>query len=225
MTRYSFVNWTDEIGNVVGTTPAIFLTISMDRTLTANYHEVVATHVLAILATTGGTTDPTPGSYIYDEGATARVTASPVSGYRFDHWTLDGVVHTENPINVLMNTDHTLNAVFVPISPTEHTLTISATAGGTTDPAPGVYAYTDGSVAQVIAYPQTGYIFNHWLLDGVVRSVNNPISVLMESDHTLTAVFITSPPVPRPLTKLYLAIGAAAVAGIAYLSQRKEKFK
>jgi hypothetical protein len=180
---------------------------------------------LTITSTAGGTTDPAPGTYSYTSGDTAIVSANPSSGYNFISWLLDGVTHIENPISVLMNTNHNLGAIFSPTPPPgTRILTIDATTGGTTDPAPGTYAYTEGTIAQIVAYPRTGYIFNHWLLDGVSRQVDNPISVLMESNHTLTAVFITGPPVPKPLG-LYVAIGAATVAGIAYLSQKKVKFK
>ncbi len=33
-----------------------------------------------------GTTNPGPGTYTYDEGTQVTITATPVSGWRFDHW-------------------------------------------------------------------------------------------------------------------------------------------
>jgi hypothetical protein len=223
LATYSFVNWTDETGNVVGTTPAINLLIAADKTLTANYREVVVTHVLTISAGTGGTTSPAPGSWIYDEGTTALVTAYPTSGYRFDHWVLDGVTHTEVAISVLMDADHTLNAVFTPISPTERILTISTTTGGTTDPAPGAYVYADGDVAQAIAYPSMGYLFDHWMIDETIWETDNPVSILMDGNHTLTAVFVTAPPV-SPYKKIAIVAGVIGVAGTAvYLGSRRKK--
>jgi len=98
------------------------------------------THTLTIISSAGGTTDPAPGAYIYDEGAVVRVTAYPATGYLFDHWELDGVVRTENPIDVLMDADHKLYAVFVaaPPPPT-HRLRVEST------PISGVPVNLDGS--------------------------------------------------------------------------------
>jgi hypothetical protein len=72
-------------------------------------------HTLTITTTTGGTTNPTPGSYSYPAYASDSITAIPEPTYVFDHWKLDGDnVGSNNPISVTMNSDHTLHAVFIP---------------------------------------------------------------------------------------------------------------
>jgi parallel beta-helix repeat protein len=62
----------------------------------------------------GGTTNPSPGSYTYDKNTVVTVTAiktDPESIFR--HWLLDGThVGEDNPINVTMNKNHVLDAVF-----------------------------------------------------------------------------------------------------------------
>lgn len=79
-----------------------------------------------------GTTDPAPGTYVYYAHTCAphaccacehvccactrtvvTVTAIPYAGYTFDHWELDGADNSVKPINVLMDADHDLLAVFV----------------------------------------------------------------------------------------------------------------
>lgn len=71
------------------------------------------TYTLTITYTSGGTTNPVPGSYIYNEGTVVPVTAISDSSYVFDHWKLDGVnVGSANPIDVTMDSDHTLYAIF-----------------------------------------------------------------------------------------------------------------
>jgi hypothetical protein len=81
----------------------------------------------------------------------------------------------------------------------EYTLYISTTTGGTTDPAPGFHAYVEGTSVAVTAIPSSGYNFDHWELDGVNVGATNPISVTMDRDHTLNAVFVaTAPPPPPP---------------------------
>jgi len=69
------------------------------------------------------------------------------------------------------------------------TLSISATEGGTTDPAPGTYTYDYGSSVAVTAVPDDHYEFDYWLLDGDTY-YQNPITVTMDSDHTLEAHFV-----------------------------------
>ncbi len=88
------------------------------------------------------------------------------------------------------NTDHypLTNPYGSPPSPT-YNLTIIATIGGTTNPAPGTYTYTDGTGASVTAMPNVGYKPDYWILDGSPAGSANPIDVLMTQNHTLEAVF------------------------------------
>ena len=74
--------------------------------------------------------------------------------------------------------------------PPQYELTISATDGGTTDPASGTYLYDEGTLANVTAYPSVCYKLDYWELDGDDVGSENPYSVLMDDDHTLHAVFI-----------------------------------
>ncbi len=67
---------------------------------------------LTITTTTGGTTTPSPGTHTYWEGTIASVTAMPYASYVFDHWELDGDWKYSNPIEVTMDSNHTLHAVF-----------------------------------------------------------------------------------------------------------------
>lgn len=73
--------------------------------------------VLTILSASGGSTSPPAGTSIHPNGATVTVTASPSLGYRFTNWVLDGTPMFENPINILMSRDHTLQPVFSSVTP------------------------------------------------------------------------------------------------------------
>jgi parallel beta-helix repeat protein len=81
--------------------------------------------------------------------------------------------------------------------PPTYALTITATVGGTTDPALGTYSYTANSVVQVTAIPDANYLFECWELDDANVGSANPYSVYMDKDHTLKAVFS---PIPPPLS-------------------------
>jgi hypothetical protein len=74
---------------------------------------------LTITSTEGGTTEPLLGTYNYTAGSSVNVTAISSSGYSFDYWLLDGEERTENPTTVIMDTNHTLEAVFVDDIPPE----------------------------------------------------------------------------------------------------------
>jgi hypothetical protein len=68
-------------------------------------------------------------------------------------------------------------------------LSILANEGGTTiDPTPGIHAYDYGTILNVTAIPDEGFIFAVWNLDGQCLA-QNPITVTMNSDHTLKAYF------------------------------------
>jgi len=70
-----------------------------------------------------------------------------------------------------------------------YTLTITTTIGGTTSPSPGTYTYLSSTVVSVTATPSSGYYFLRWELDGDTNTTN-PISITMDTDHALHAVFV-----------------------------------
>lgn len=148
---------------------------------------------LAISTTAGGTTNPAPGSYTYDEGATVTVKATPETGYRFGNWEVNGGISAVRTpeITLTMDRDYTLVAVFSEAPPLK--LTISATTGGTTTPTPGAYEYKLGTVATVSANPSDGYRFLKWQLDETDAGTNLSINITMDRDHALTAFFEAIP--------------------------------
>jgi len=142
---------------------------------------------LTITSTSGGTTDPAPGSYTYNITEYVQVTASAYSDYTFDHWELDGNnASEENQIGVRTDTNHTLNAVF---TRAKYALTITSTSGGNTDPTTGNYIFEPGTEAQVNATSLLGYYLDSWELDNVYVGIFNPMNVIMNQNHTLQAVF------------------------------------
>lgn len=203
------------------------LTIVMDRdyTLTAYFEVVTKEYTLTINTTTGGTTDPSPGTYKFPQGTKVVIKAIPSSGYEFDYWQIDTVATTtQNPITVIMDRNYTLTAYFKPLPAEYYSLTISTTTGGTTKPPPGKYTYPKGTVVSVEAIPYESYEFNHWLLDGQVR-VDNPISITINSDYDLTAYFrkVEEARPPPPPTLLYALLGLCAFGLVYYYSQKGKK--
>ena len=128
-----------------------------------------------------------------------------------------------------------------PPPPPTYALTITSTTGGTTDPS-GTNYYQAGTVVSVTAYPDTAnyYVFDYWVLDGNNIGSANPVSITMDTNHNLRAVFIYSPPsgvggivihvdkfaLLAPYIGLTSTIVVAAVVSAVYVKRvkrRKEK--
>jgi uncharacterized repeat protein (TIGR02543 family) len=66
---------------------------------------------LTITAGSGGTTNPSPGTYTYDEATEVTIRAIPNSGYTFSGWSVDAS-GTTNPITIAMDSDKSITANF-----------------------------------------------------------------------------------------------------------------
>ena len=181
-TGYLLDHWNLDGANVEAVNP-ISVPMNMDHTVRPVF---MLAYTLAITTTAGGLTNPLPGTSAYVTGTVVSVSATSYPGYYFDHWTLDGAHNTTNPLPVLMNRDHTLKAVFAQI---QYTLSITTTVGGTTDPTPSTYMYASDTLITVTAQRDDGYYLDGWDLDGVDIGIHNPISIIMNVNHTVHAVF------------------------------------
>ncbi|MFX0200983.1 MAG: CFI-box-CTERM domain-containing protein, partial [Candidatus Hodarchaeota archaeon] len=143
-------------------------------------------YTLSLSAGTGGTTDPEPGIYSYDPGTEVNITSQPDIGYRFNEWTGDvpSGQEDDNPITITMDSDKSITANFIQ----QCSLAITTGIGGTTEPSPGTYTYDIGTEVTLKAIPQVGFRFTYW--SGNVSSTDNPITVTMDSDKSVTANFI-----------------------------------
>jgi hypothetical protein len=84
-----------------------------------------------------------------------------------------------------------------------YVLTIAIDGQGSTTPAPDSYTYENGSEVTIGATDTAslyGFLFEYWVLDGsttITKKNHNPLHLIMDQDHTLTAVFLQAPP-PYP---------------------------
>jgi parallel beta-helix repeat protein len=135
------------------------------------------TYSLTITTTTGGTTNPAPGTYTHAAGSSVQVTAIPSTGYVLDHWELDSVnVGSANPYSVLMDNNHTLHAVFKDTTPPAITII-----------SPQNITYTTSSVPLTFTINEpTSWI--GYSLDGqanVTISGNTTLTGLSEGSHNI----------------------------------------
>ncbi len=175
-----------------------------------------AVYSLTIGAMTGGTTIPTPGTHQYNSGVQISIVAVPDTGYSFVGWREGGaIVSTDNPVTLLMNNDRTITAVFELTTLTQYSITIAAGVGGTTDPPPGDYQHDSGAVIGVTAIPVGDYNFVGWQESGILISTDNPISILMNEDISITAIFETSIPPTAEYALAISVVGSGTTVPVA----------
>jgi len=125
----------------------------------------------------GDPTTDASGNYnaTVDYGFSATVTPT-LAGYSFTPPSRDYSDVTSD------QQDHDYTASIV-----QHTLTIAAGAGGTTNPTPNTYTHDYGTQVQVTAVPDSGYQLSGWT--GAATGTTNPVTITMDADKTLTAAF------------------------------------
>jgi outer membrane protein assembly factor BamB len=114
---------------------------------------------------------------------TFEVPSTDRSGNPFEQWSTGETTST-----ITVSSAGTFTAYYE----AKYTLNITTTIGGTTDPFPGVYVYGGGAIVAVTANPNTGYVLDHWELDGANTGTLNPAraTVTMNSNHNLYAAFV-----------------------------------
>jgi hypothetical protein len=99
-----------------------------------------------------------------------------------------------------------------PIAPPYYTLTLAASpdGSGTVSPESGS-VYQAGSEVTLTATPTNGWVFEKW--EGDLISEKNPATILLDSDRSVTARFVQSPPpTPTGLTITVLSSTSLMVA-------------
>lgn len=66
------------------------------------------------------------------------------------------------------------------------TLSAAATSGGYVSPP--VVTVNEGEIATITAYPYSGYVFDHWIREGLI-SYSNPYMAIMYRNISITAYF------------------------------------
>lgn len=140
---------------------------------------------LRIIVEGGGSVNPGVGDFYYEAGTTAFINAIPNADWAFDQWK-GAVTGTEIYTQVLMNSNKTVTAVFVP-AVWRLTIEHSGNATGFTSFAPGIYGFKDGQKVPISAGTSPGVYFGGW--SGDVVSYEEFIQVVMNSDKYINARF------------------------------------
>jgi uncharacterized repeat protein (TIGR02543 family) len=191
-TGYNFTSWS---GSVSGTANPTTVSMTADRSATANFAPLCYTLTKNANPAAGGTVGASPlpncnGGTQYTYGTNVTLTAVSNPGYSFTSWS-GAASGTANPATVSMTANRSVTANF---SQACYTLSVSPNpaAGGTVSasPAPncnGGTQYSQGSVVTLTATARTGYYFASW--GGNASGTTNPTTVNMTVNRAVTANF------------------------------------
>jgi len=177
---YEFNSWT---GSVTGGENPVTLNIDCTKSVTAVFTQVMRT--LTIEKQGSGSPVPAIGAHQYPEGTEISVTAKPDSGWQFDSWIGDVTDANSATTSIVVDTDKTISAVFVPL---QYVLNIDKSGSGTTSPSVGTHSYDIGGTADVTATPDAGWKFDGWS-GAVDENDSATVSVTMNSNKSITAMF------------------------------------
>ena len=102
---------TDIHGTIVITTDGVTYSVLPTNNVPPVACPTTTTHNLTINVNGQGTTNPGLGTYEYVDGTQATITASPASGWKFDHWGGDAS-GTSSTIVITMDSDKDVTADF-----------------------------------------------------------------------------------------------------------------
>jgi len=212
---YVFSSWS---GDLSGTTNPATITMNSNKTVTANFvQQSVSGYTLSVSVSPSGSgvVSINPFKSKYTAGEQVTLTAQANSGYVFSSWSGD-LSGTTNPATITMNSNKTVTANFVQSGgngSTTYTLSVSVspTSAGVVylNPAGGVY--TAGTQVELSAVGYGLYEFDSW--SGDLTGSQNPITIVMDRNKTITANFVYRPP---------STIGVSVNKNPFYISKDKE---
>ena len=102
-------------GGATGTSNPVTITMNGNKSVTASFTQSPVTYILTVTAANGSVTR-SPNKASYNAGETVTLTAVPNSGYTFSGWSGDAS-GSNNPLNIIMNANKTVAAVFTQSAP------------------------------------------------------------------------------------------------------------
>ncbi|NLG96801.1 MAG: hypothetical protein GX491_05530 [Chloroflexi bacterium] len=192
---YAFSSWS---GDASGTTTQVTVTMTGNKTVTARFARVCYSLDVSVSPASAGSVTANPessqacGENKYESGTVVTLTASPADGYVFSKWEGDAS-GTGAQIQVTMNGNKAITAVFTQAPPVCYTLTVNVNPkeGGTvkveTPPDCGQNMYKVGTKVKLTATANKGYVFKTW--SGDTTSTNSNVELTMSKNQSVTAVF------------------------------------
>jgi uncharacterized repeat protein (TIGR02543 family) len=120
---YLFSSWSGANATDIVTVSEGVFSIDMngDKSVTANFILIPTFELtLAVNPSGGGTTSPAVGTHTYNENTVVNISASPASGYAFDHWTGDVANSASANTTVTLDGNKSVTAFFTLSSVTQN---------------------------------------------------------------------------------------------------------
>ena len=192
-TGYHFVRWIENSAEI-STNASYVFTLTANRTLTAVFEpDTPSQYTVSVSASpaAGGTVT---GGGTFAGNTSRTVTATPNTGYHFVRWIENSAEISTNASYVFtLTANRTLTAVFEPDTPSQYTVSVSASpaAGGTVT---GGGTFAGNTSRTVTATPSTGYHFVRWIENSAEVSTSASYVFTLTANRTLTAVFEADTP-------------------------------
>ena len=178
---YAFQGW---YGDASGTAQPLNVTMDANKVIFAAFPGWPLT--VTISPAGSGTVTKSPDQPTYLPGTQVTLTAS--SSFPFVGWSGDASGNT-NPLTVTMDAAKNITANFQAYS---LTTIVSPSGSGTVTRNPDQAAFdVGGTKVALAAQPNRGYLFGSW--SGDLTGTNNPDTVLMNANKTVTANFVATP--------------------------------
>ncbi len=149
------------------------------------------TLTVAVSPLNSGAIAADPVGWSYPADTTVALQATPTNeDWKFSHWEGNVTDTLANPTTIVMNDNQSITAVFQPVAHhfSLNTL-VTPAAGGEITKNPAGTSFLEGTTVQLTAIPAASWTFDHW--EGNVADTNaNPTTIVMNSNQTVTAVFI-----------------------------------
>lgn len=186
---HHFVNWTGDTSGISDINPNITVTMTGNKTLTANFE--LGLTLTVNYDSSRGMVIKTPNKGLYDNNEQVLLEVIAYSDYRFTGWTGD-ITDTSNIVTFTMNGNKIINANIVPII-YRQLITSSNGHGRVMIPGePGPFPIAEGSSVPLVARPDYGYMFVNWTGnagDKITDPASKQTYILMDADYNVCANF------------------------------------
>jgi hypothetical protein len=174
---YQFNGWA---GDVSGNSDHITITMTSNKNVIASFNKLSYSIQSQVQPLGAGMVDPSGGTF--EAGTQKTITATPATGYRFDHWG-GSISGTANSLNLMMDSNKNVIAYFTKVN----NLTIS-TPPNVGASVKGSGSYDAGTKVTITAKATVcPYAFDHW--SGTDNDNIDPTTVTMSADKSVTVSF------------------------------------
>jgi len=208
-----FSHWS---GDLTGDENPKNIIMDSDKNITAHFNQTIIPYTLTVNVEGNGTVNIDPDQETYEYGDEVELTANPDEGWSFSHWS-GALSGNNNPETIFIGSDETVTAHFTQKPQHEYTLTINIIGNGTVVKTPNQPTYTNGTYVELYApacnelecgIQYLGWEFSHW--SGDLSGSENPATILMDGNKTVTATFIYIPPEDFTLTVYTVGNGSVS---------------